>query len=241
MTLSFESAPSVAGALISFRGDSARSIAMAADIKPANLSMWLSGKPQIISQKRVVGLLGCLDIVGGSLLGGKIHNWSVHENFDSLNLVLSNLLTEEQRSKSVICSDGASSFPYTRVLGLWSDAGWVWVALSVQAGIATAPLLCCADLGFGNEYILPIDFKSLPLDDCAKVEEILLSAINALGIEAGRRAVKSSVPIDLVETDYASPTEVSDVATLKITLQKVVDAGVSPKEIIQLLEDKFLS
>lgn len=241
MTLSFDNAANFVNALISLRDEPARSIAIGAQIKPSNLSMFLSGRPQVISQKRVVGLLGCLDIVGGNLAGGKVHRWNVHENFDALDVVLNNLLTEEQRSKSMILSDGKSSFPYTRFLALSSEAGWAWVALTVHPGIATAPFLRCADFGFGHEYILPIDFKSLPLDNCSKVEKILSSAIKALDGDVEKGNVKSTALSERTGIKNISHNEVSEMQDLQAALQEIIEAGVSPKEITELLIKIFLS
>jgi hypothetical protein len=118
---------------------------------------------------------------------------------------------------------------------------WAWVALTVRPGIATAPVLCCADVGFDHEYILPIDFKSMPLDNCSKVEKILLSAINALDgdVEKGNVQLKALSVRD--EINNVSRNELSDIDVLHTTLQKVIKAGVSPKEITQLLAAKFLS
>ncbi|HOY24630.1 MAG TPA: hypothetical protein PK002_15850 [Cellvibrio sp.] len=241
MALNFNNAATFVGALISLRNETARSIAISADIRPANLSMFLSGKSQVISQQRIVSLLGCLDIVGGNLVNGKVHRWFVHENFDALNVVLGSVLAEDQKSKSIILSDGKSLFPYKRFLGLWSNAGWSWVALTVHPGIATAPALSCADIGFAQEFILELDFESLPLDDCSAAEGILLSAIKALDGDVEKGNVKATVLGARSEINNVSRNDVSEMQDLQATLQEIVEAGVSPKEITQLLIKNFLN
>lgn len=241
MALNFNNAAHFVGALISLRNETARSIAIAADIKPANLSMFLSGKPQVISGKRIVALLSHLDIVGGNLVGGKVHRWFVHENFEALNVVLGSVLMEDQRSKSIILSDGKSLFPYKRFLGLWSNTGWSWVALTVHPGIATAPVLSCADIGFTQEFILELDFESVPLDDYTEAEKILLSALEVVGGQAEKENLIDTALNEARGITGISLNDGREMQELQAILKKILAAGASPEEITQLLVKNFLS
>lgn len=227
MSVDLTHAASLAAALIVLRDESSRSVCAATNIKPANLSVWLRGKEQVISQKRVASLLCYLDVVGGRLARGKIHRWHVYESLDALKLVLDTLLTKEQKSKSLLCSDGNDAFPQTRVLGLWSDEGWNWVHLSIRAGINTAPILRCVDIAFGHEYILPLDFETLPLNDPEQFEKKVLLALAEP--EAGLNEFELS-KID---------SESSALKALQRTLRQLLESGVAPEDINLVLLNSF--
>lgn len=239
MSMDLTNAASLAAALIALRDESSRSVCAATNIKPANLSVWLRGKEQVISQKRVASLLCYLDVVGGRLARGKIHRWHVYESLDALKLVLETLLTKEQKSKSLLCSDGNDAFPHTRVLGLWSEDGWNWIHLSVRPGIQSAPILHSADIAFGHEYVLPLDFEILPLNDLELCEKIILSALPDRDLNnTSKNAPLSSIPnmIDLPQMDSNNP----EFITLCNTLQQVLDSGVPLQKINQLLTNLLI-
>ena len=63
-----EQLPALTAALIRLRGDTLGRIAEATGIRAANLSVWLRGKEQVISVKRLVGLLHHLGIEGTASL-----------------------------------------------------------------------------------------------------------------------------------------------------------------------------
>ena len=67
-TLASEQLPAFAAALIRLRGETLGRIAEATGIRTANLSVWLRGKEQVISAKRLVGLWYQLGQDGGRQL-----------------------------------------------------------------------------------------------------------------------------------------------------------------------------
>lgn len=65
----------IARALMDLRGDTLKGIEAAIGIKAANLSSWLRGKPQVMSQQRIALLLNMLGVYGMRLRHDVIHEW----------------------------------------------------------------------------------------------------------------------------------------------------------------------
>ena len=87
-----EQLPALAAALIRLRGETLGRIAEATGIRTANLSVWLRGKEQVISAKRLVGLLHYLGVEGGRLRTDVLHQWQDRGALDDSKLVLGKLL-----------------------------------------------------------------------------------------------------------------------------------------------------
>jgi hypothetical protein len=180
MTLNMTSAPVLAATLIELRDETLKSISDMTDIRVANLSVWLRGKEQVISERRIVSLLDYLGLVGGTLAQDRVHSWRLHSNIEQLTNLLGHLLTQEEQKKSVICCDGSTEFPQVKFLGIWKEIGWTWVRLQIEAGLASVPNVGASSIGFGKEYILPSNLKSLPFESLALLQEPLLRAIKSL-------------------------------------------------------------
>ena len=95
-TLANEQLPGFAAALIRLRGETLGRIAEATGIRTANLSVWLRGKEQVISAKRLVGLLHHLGVEGGRLRTDVLHQWQDRGALDDSKLVLGKLLADKQ-------------------------------------------------------------------------------------------------------------------------------------------------
>ena len=91
-TLQAEQLRAIAAALMRLRGDTLSSVGMATGIRPANLSVWLRGKEQVISAKRVATLMYHLGLVGSSLRADILHQWRDAGALDDLGLVLNALV-----------------------------------------------------------------------------------------------------------------------------------------------------
>ena len=176
MTLNMNTAPALATALIEMRSESLKSVSMMTDIRVANLSVWLRGKEQVISEKRVVSLLDYLGVVAGELAVDRIHHWNLGNNLDQLNNLLGQLVTQDERNKCVVCCE-SNPFSQVRYLGIWKATNWTWVRLMLQAGLTFKPNANASILGFGHEYILPLDLTSLPVDEPGLVQATILNAI----------------------------------------------------------------
>lgn len=228
MTLTLNSAPTLASALIELRARTLKSVCEATDIRPANLSVWLKGKEQVISQSRVTMLLQYLGVVGGELDKHSIQDWLVSENPKSLSIVLDSLMTPQQKQDSIIFSDGKTDYPQTKFLAINSDFGWAWVRLTILAGLSAAPDLSANNLGFGQEQILSIDLALQPIDKPALMESILFGAVN-------ESVERTNADDSLLMLNSPAMSE------LKATLEKAIGSGVAPEEITQVIASTFLT
>lgn len=221
MTLNITSAPVLAAALIELRDETLKSISDMTDIRVANLSVWLRGKEQVISERRIVSLLDYLGLVGGTLAQDRVHSWRLHSNIEQLTNLLRHLLTQEEQKQSVICCDGSTEFPQVKFLGIWKEIGWTWVRLQIEAGLASVPNVGASSIGFGKEYMLSLNLKSLPFDSLALLQEPLLSAIKNLRNES-----------DVQDSD--------EMKVLQNVIEQVLKRGVSINALTENIKTTFL-
>jgi hypothetical protein len=83
------------GALLRLRGDTLNGLAKATDIQAANLSVWLRGRQQVISSRRLAGLLHHMGVAGGRLRTDMLHVWRDHGALDDTRTV-AGLLAHKQ-------------------------------------------------------------------------------------------------------------------------------------------------
>jgi hypothetical protein len=221
MTLNITSAPVLAAALIELRDETLKSISDMTDIRVANLSVWLRGKEQVISERRIVSLLDYLGLVGGTLAQDRVHSWRLHSNIEQLTNLLRHLLTQEEQKQSVICCDGSTEFPQVKFLGIWKEVGWTWVRLQIEAGLASVPNVGASSIGFGKEYMLPLNLKSLPFESLASLQEPLLRAIKNLRNES-----------DVQDSD--------EMKVLQNVIEQVLKRGVSINALTENIKTTFL-
>ena len=222
MTLNMTSAPVLAATLIELRDETLKSISEMTDIRVANLSVWLRGKEQVISERRIVSLLDYLGLVGGTLAQDRVHSWRLHSNIGQLTNLLGHLLTQEEQKKSVICCDGSTEFPQVKFLGIWKEIGWTWVRLQIEAGLASVPNVGASSIGFGKEYILPLNLKSLPFESLALLQEPLLRAIKSLRNDR-----------DVQDSD--------EMKALQNVIEQAIKRGVSINALTENIKTTFLS
>lgn len=222
MTLNMTSAPVLAATLIELRDETLKSISDMTDIRVANLSVWLRGKEQVISERRIVSLLDYLGLVGGTLAQDRVHSWRLHSNIEQLTNLLSHVLTQEEQKQSVICCDGSTEFPQVKFLGIWKEVGWTWVRLQLEAGLASVPNVGASSIGFGNEYILPLNFKTLPVESLALLQKTLLEAI-----PKSKNAGSVQKNLDMNE--------------LQKTIEQVFERGISIKKLAEHIRVTFLN
>lgn len=123
---------SLAAALIALRGDTLRSTAAATGIRPANLSVWLRGKEQVISQKRVVSMLHHLGVSGAQLRSDMVHLWSDSGALASLQRVMSTVHTCE--AGVVLFQDHTAQLQKTYFLSM----GDVLIRLHTEPGVGSS-------------------------------------------------------------------------------------------------------
>lgn len=131
-TLAPEQLPALAAALIRLRGETLGRIAEATGIRTANISVWLRGKEQVISAKRLVGLLHHLGVEGGRLRTDMLHQWQDRGALDDSKIVLSTLLANTQQGW--LFQDDQPGLIKTRFL----FAGDVLIRLEIEPGVDQA-------------------------------------------------------------------------------------------------------
>ena len=82
--------------LMRLRGETMGKITQATGIRPANLSVWLHGKEQVISAKRLVALLRHLGVEGGRLRTDMLHQWQDHGALGDTKIVLETLWGDKE-------------------------------------------------------------------------------------------------------------------------------------------------
>lgn len=112
--LSAEQLPAIAGSLMRLRGDTLASVGAATGIRPANLSVWLRGKEQVISAKRVATLMYFLGVEGGRLRVDMLHKWQDAGALADLSAVVGALILGDQ--PVLLFRDHVSSLTKTRFL-----------------------------------------------------------------------------------------------------------------------------
>jgi hypothetical protein len=149
--LSSDCLPPLAAALIQLRGETLSGLARDTGIRAANLSVWLRGRPQVISNRRVAVLMDALGIRAGQLRAEGVHSWQVAADLAPVRLALNTLLSSEQRAMSVLYQgedDDLDAVAWMRVPQRTGDA---WISLTSLAIAGQRARLVAADLGLGKE------------------------------------------------------------------------------------------
>ena len=236
MPFTIEQTPVIAAALINLRGDTLGSISKATDIRVANLSVWLRGKEQVISQKRVVSLLDHLGVRGGKLRSDILHQWVVKGALDDLQKVLDALLEPEERAEFLILAEKRTAYPQISFVGLPSSVGHAWARVTLETGLLSEPKLTPRELGYGQILVTETDLSGLPADDINCLNEISDYELHS-GTTAEKVSYLTEKMFRLSERDIES----AEFAELETTLKRVINGGVSPTEISQLLTKNYLA
>lgn len=124
--------PALAAALIRLRGETLVSIAEATQIRSANLSVWLRGREQVISDKRVSTLLHHLGVEGGKLRSDVLHSWHDTGALTDVQTVSAALVTAE--TENWLFQDREPGRLKTRFLLV----GEAWVRVELELGATVA-------------------------------------------------------------------------------------------------------
>lgn len=161
-TIPTEDIPKIATTLINLRSETLASISKATGIRTANLSVWLRGREQVISQRRVVELMHHLGIKGFELRTDMIHQWSARGNIAGIKQILSTTLTQAQKETFMIIEDDSSGLSSYRLLQFKNNEEPGWIAVKLEPSIDGNPSLNPSTLGFGKIVKTNFDLKSLP-------------------------------------------------------------------------------
>lgn len=235
-----EQLPALAAALIRLRGDTLGRITKATGIRAANLSVWLRGKEQVISARRLVGLLHHLGVEGGHLRLDVLHQW---QDQGALNDSKSVLTTFAAHAQPVwLFRDNQSELTKVHFL----LAGDALIQLKIEPGI---------DQALDLRAVVRVDRVVTTLTPLAVVPTTSLQAARATLLALAREGaaeLEDDEPIglddELIErlwprmndpqdaNNNASP---EDWRQLESALRAALGSGASPADIARLIDGRY--
>ena len=228
-TLANEQLPGFAAALIRLRGETLGRIAEATGIRTANLSVWLRGKEQVISAKRLVGLLHHLGVEGGRLRTDVLHQWQDRGALDDSKLVLGKLLADKQ---SVwLFQDEQPGLIKTRFL----LAGDVLIRMEIEPGVDQALDLATV-VRVDRVISTPAALAGVPIDSLASAHNVLLALAEQAAADVGDEELLEGLMFHLTETVGSNAASPQSWQRLELILRQALEAGMSPGDIARLLE-----
>jgi hypothetical protein len=231
-----QQAVSLASALIHMRSETLTSISKTTGIRAPNLSVWLRGKSQVISEARIAKLLYHLGVQGTELRKDLVHSWMLRGGLENLSTVLTALVAEPQRNSTRTYIDESEGFTQQRLLLIpHSDGGHIAIRLAVEPGVGQSPNVATENLGFPKELLIPCEFSDLP-DDPLELGKYLA---DCSGSKAGL-SEEQEEEIDFLflpdfsnQSDWSKP--LSGINWLRAEIQRCIHTGVSYDELARLI------
>ena len=228
-TLQAEQLRAIAAALMRLRGDTLSSVGMATGIRPANLSVWLRGKEQVISAKRVTALMYHLGLEGSCLRADVLHQWRDFGALDDLRLVLSVLIGSVG---VVLYKDDQPGLTKTRFLQI----GDVLVHIELTAGVAATKDL--ADMVQPHRVIVLMEpLAALPVEPISATRKALLTMAEQAASDIGDDDLLDGLLFQLSSANSLAVAANTSAATrwqeLERALSAALHAGFDPAEIAQ--------
>ena len=224
-----EQLPALAAALIRLRGETLGRIAEATGIRTANLSVWLRGKEQVISAKRLVGLLHYLGVEGGRLRTDVLHQWQDCGALDDSRLVLS--LLQANNQPVWLFQDEQPGLIKTRFL----LAGDVLLRLEVEPGVDQALDLATV-VRVDRVITTPVALAGVPIDSMASARSALLALAEQAAADVGDEELLEGLIFRLAETVGSHVASAQGWQQLEQALRRALGAGLSPDDIASLLK-----
>lgn len=228
-TLASEQLPAFAAALIRLRGETLGRIAEATGIRTANLSVWLRGKEQVISAKRLVGLLHHLGVEGGRLRTDVLHPWHDRGALDDSKLVLGTLLANTQ--PVWLFQDEQPGLIKTRFL----LAGDVLIRMEIEPGVDQALDLATV-VRVDRVISTPAALAGVPIDSLASAHNVLLALAEQAAADVGDEELLEGLMFRLTETLGSNVTSAQGWQQLEQALRRSLEAGLAPGDIASLLK-----
>lgn len=235
-TLHAEQLPIVAAALMRLRGDTLNSVGTPTGIRAANLSVWLRGKEQVISAKRVAGLLYYLGVEGGRLRSDVLHRWHDAGPLDDVKTVLGTLIANG--TITWLFQDTQPGLTKTRYLRV----GDAWIRVELTPGAADAKEL--ADMLNAQRVLtLPAPLAAIPTESLHTACDALLTMAEQTAVDVGDEEMLEGLMFRLGE--LASPALTMSTASssgwirLERTLQSALKHGINPGDIARLIDDTY--
>ena len=228
-SLTNEQLPAFAAALIRLRGETLGRIAEATGIRTANLSVWLRGKEQVISAKRLVGLLHHLGVEGGRLRTDVLHPWHDRGALDDSKLVLGKLLANKQ--PVWLFQDEQPGLIKTRFL----LAGDVLIRMEIEPGVDQALDLATV-VRVDRVITTPAALAGVPIDSLASAHNVLLALAEQAAADVGDEELLEGLMFRLTETLGSNVTSAQGWQQLEQALRRSLEAGLAPGDIASLLK-----
>jgi len=226
--LSNEHLPILAGALLRLRGQTLAAVYHATGIRPANMSAWLKGKPQIISSARVTALMYHLGVQGGQLRTDIVHCWADEGEWAHLRTVFT--LLKEPVEPRCLFLDEHQGMSQTRFLQ-WGDS---WVRLSVTQGPTMQDDLA-ALVSPDRMIVLPVSLEGIPTQAVDEIRSVLLSLTEQGGQEIPSGELAHGFMQRLRDTNakgfVATGTDAIGWMMLEDALRSAMRVGMSPHEL----------
>ena len=224
-----EQLPALAAALIRLRGETLGRIAEATGIRTANLSVWLRGKEQVISAKRLVGLLHYLGVEGGRLRTDVLHPWQDRGALVDSRLVLS--LLQANTQPVWLFQDEQPGLIKTRFL----LAGDVLIRLEIEPGVDQALDLATV-VRVDRVITTPEALAGVPIDSMASARSALLALAEQAAADVGDEELLEGLIFRLAETVGSHVASAQGWQQLEQALRRALGAGLSPDDIASLLK-----
>ena len=228
-TLANEQLPGFAAALIRLRGETLGRIAEATGIRTANLSVWLRGKEQVISAKRLVGLLHHLGMEGGRLRTDVLHQWQDRGALDDSRLVLS--LLQANNQPVWLFQNEQPGLIKTRFL----LAGDVLIRMEIEPGVDQALDLATV-VRVDRVITTPAALAGVPIDSLASAHNVLLALAEQAAADVGDEELLEGLMFQLTQTVGSNTASPQGWQQLELILIKALEAGISPGDIARLIE-----
>ncbi|MDY0013239.1 MAG: hypothetical protein RBS40_10170 [Rhodocyclaceae bacterium] len=228
-SLTNEQLPALAAALIRLRGETLGRIAEATGIRTANLSVWLRGKEQVISAKRLVGLLHHLGVEGGRLRTDVLHPWHDRGALDDSRLVLS--LLQANNQPVWLFQDEQPGLIKTRFL----LAGDVLIRMEIEPGVDQAPDLATV-VRVDRVIATPAALAGVPINSMASARSSLLALAEQAAADVGDEELLEGLMFQLTQTVGSNTASPQGWQQLELILRKALEAGISPGDIARLIE-----
>lgn len=235
-TLQPEQLPLLAAALMRLRGDTLNSLGTATGIRAANLSVWLRGKEQVISSKRISELMYYLGVEGGRLRGDVLHRWHDTGTLDDVKDALSKLI--DSTATVWLFHDRQPGLTKTRFL----RAGDAWIRLEISPGIVDATDISQM-VNAQRVLTLPTSLAGIPTSSVQAVQDALLTMAEQVAFDVDDQDLLEGLMFRMREIVSSNATanisSPSGWTQLERALQFALQRDVDPAEIATLIQSAY--
>lgn len=227
----------VAAALTRLRGETLGRLSVATGIKTANLSVWLRGRDQVISEKRIVAIMHHLGLKGNSLRHDVIHKWVASGSIKDIKTVFEFCLSPTQKQNSLILQGDDIGLASHNIMQIRNGENTVYIVVTLEPTPSEIPVLTPTSIKFGTLVRCNHSLQSLP-----NKEEELKLAVSSLCEEATYNLPKPAQGTEeiakLFEPNFTDQNSAmfrdehaEGFSKLKIELLRILDSGISPHDL----------